>query len=212
MNKLVILGVITCGLIIGTTSACQSTKESVENNQSAEESAENNQSAKESVDNNQSVKELVEVKLNDDIDEPRGYCLDIAGGRGTKAPLDKGLQAHTCYDYTGDLLEDQSFDASLIEQGQFKIPYFDVCMTASSTEAGANLELATCDSKDTQQFSLEPNGNLTLQAKPELCVTVSSTEKKEGRGATPIHVMRPLSLQPCSADNVAYQAWSTFSL
>ncbi|WP_299411010.1 ricin-type beta-trefoil lectin domain protein [Acaryochloris sp. IP29b_bin.148] len=212
MNKLVIWGIITCGLMVGATSACQSTQESVDNNQPAEESADNNPSTQESAANNQSAEKLVEVKLNDDIDESRGYCLDIAGGRGTKAPIEKGLQAHTCYDYTGGLLEDQSFDASLIEQGQFKIPYFDVCMTASSTEAGANLELATCDSTDTQKFSLESNGNLTLQAAPELCVTVSSTEKKEGRGATPVHVMRPLSLQPCSADNVEYQAWSTFSL
>ncbi len=63
--------------------------------------------------------ELVEIKLIEPIDEARGYCLNIAGGRGTNAPLDKGLQAHTCYDYTGGLLEDQSFDAALIETGQF---------------------------------------------------------------------------------------------
>jgi|GEM_PF-5292912 len=75
------------------------------------------------------MEELVEVRLVDDVDQSRGYCPDIAGRRGTDAPLDKGLQAHTCYDYTGGLLEDQSFDATLIEQGQFRIPYFDVCMS-----------------------------------------------------------------------------------
>ena len=85
-------------------------------------------------------------------------------------------------------------------------------MTASSIDAGSAVTLASCESLDTQQFSLEPNGNLILQAKPELCITASSTEKKEGRGATPVHVMRPLSLQPCSEDNVAYQAWSIFRL
>lgn len=202
MNIIRILSVIACSLTIGTISACQSTEEVGKNNPSTEESG----------GINPSTEELVEVKLIDDIDEPRGYCLDIAGGRGTKAPVEKGLQAHTCYDYTGGLLEDQSFDASLIQQGQFKIPYFDVCMTASSIEAGSAVMLATCESTDTQKFALEPNGNLILQAKPELCVTASSTEKKEGRGATPVHVMRPLSLQLCSEDNVAYQAWSIFSL
>jgi hypothetical protein len=58
------------------------------------------------------------------IDKSRGYCLDIAGDKGASAPLDKGMQAHTCYDYTGGLLEDQSFDEALLNQRQFKIVYF----------------------------------------------------------------------------------------
>ena len=192
MNRIITLGIITCGLTFGAISACQSTEQVAEIDPSTED--------------------IVEIKLIDNIDEPRGYCLDVAGGRGTKAPVEKGLQAHTCYDYTGSLLEDQSFDASLIKQGEFKIPYFGVCMTASSIESGSAVMLATCESTDTQKFSLEPNGNLILQAKPELCVTASSTEKKEGRGATPVHVMRPLSLQQCSEDNVEYQAWSIFKM
>lgn len=158
------------------------------------------------------AQDLVEVKLIDQIDEPRGYCLDIAGGRGTSAPLDRGLQAHTCYDYNGGLLEDQSFDAQLIEQGQFKITYFDVCMTADGTQANAAILLDACKQLDTQKFSLESSGQLILQAKPDLCVTASSTEKREGRGGTPVHVMRPLSLQLCSEDNSAYQKWSLYSL
>lgn len=160
----------------------------------------------------QSAEKLVEVRLVDDIDETRGYCLDIAGGRGTDAPVDQGLQAHTCYDYTGGLLEDQSFDAALIDQGQFKIPYFNVCMSVSSIEADSAIMLAPCESVDTQKFSLKPNGHLIVQASPELCVTASSTEKKEGRGGTPIHVMRPLSLQPCSDDNKTYQVWSIYTV
>ena len=110
------------------------------------------------------------------------------------------------------MLEDQSFETALIEQGQFKIPYFDVCMSVPSIEAGSAIMLEACESVDTQLFSLEENGNLIVKAKPELCVTVSSTEKREGRGGEPVHVMRPLSLQACSDENKAYQAWSVFSL
>ena len=76
-----------------------------------------------------------------DIDEERGYCPDIAGGRGADAPLDKGLQAHTCYDYTGGFLEDQSFDLELIDQGKFKIPYFDVCMSVAAIETNSAIVL-----------------------------------------------------------------------
>lgn len=160
----------------------------------------------------QAADDVVEIRLVDNIDETRGYCLDVAGGKGTEAPIEKGLQAHTCYDYTGGLLEDQSFETALIEQGQFKIPYFDVCMIASAAESGASLQLGTCEDSELQLFSLQENGNLTLQSQPELCVTASSTEKKEGRGATPVHVMRPLSLQACSDDNKAYQAWYMYKL
>jgi hypothetical protein len=157
--------------------------------------------------------ELVEIRLVDDIDENRGYCLDIAGGKGTSAPVENGLQAHTCYDYTGALLEDQGFDVELIDAGQFKITYFDVCMVASSNEAGASLMLAACDSASAlQKFSIEENGSLVLNDNPDLCITVSSTEKREGRGATPVHVMRPITLESCSADENIYQAWKVYSL
>jgi len=159
-----------------------------------------------------SAAELVEVRLIDNIDEARGYCLDIAGGRGKDAPLNKGLQAHTCYDYSGKLLEDQSFDNELLQQGQFKLPYFNVCMSVSSVKVGSNILLANCQDTDSQTFSLQDNGNLIIQANPELCVTASSTKKKEGRGGRPVHIMRPLSLQLCSDTNQAYQTWTIFSL
>ena len=187
MNKLINSSLIALGLIAGMTPALQAAESTTE-------------------------QKLVEVRLVDTIDEDRGYCLDIAGGKGADAPLDKGMQAHTCYDYTGGLLEDQSFDDALLKEGQFKIVYFDICMTASAVENDASIALASCDSSaDTQQFSLEENGHLVMKAKPELCVTVNATEKREGRGATPVHVMRPLSLQACSEDNAKYQTWSLFS-
>lgn len=186
MNKLLSTGLITLGLIAGMTPALQATETTEQ--------------------------KLVEVRLNDTIDEDRGYCLDIAGGKGANAPLDKGMQAHTCYDYTGELLEDQSFDEALLKEGQFKIVYFDICMAASALETDASITLASCETIDTQKFSLQENGNLVMKAKPELCVTVNATEKREGRGSTPVHVMRPISLQACSEDNAKYQTWSLFSL
>lgn len=156
--------------------------------------------------------ELVEIRLVDNIDDERGYCVDIAGGRGADAPLDKGLQAHNCYDYAGSLLEDQSFDVDLLKQGQAKITYFNVCMTATSLTAGSALELASCNNSNNQSFSLEANGHLITTAKPELCVTVSATEKREGRGGSPAHVMRPISLELCSPAASSYQIWKTYSL
>ncbi|MTH94653.1 ricin-type beta-trefoil lectin domain protein [Roseibium sp. RKSG952] len=155
---------------------------------------------------------LVEVMLADKLDEQRGYCLDIAGGKGKNAPLDRGLQAHTCYHYTGGILEDQGFDEALIKLGQFRIPYFDVCMAVPAVNAGAGVVLSKCDDSETQKFSLDQNGQIVTQADPDLCVTVSATEKNEGRGGTPIHVMRPLSLQACAPSSKAYQTWKLHKL
>lgn len=160
----------------------------------------------------QSAENLVEVQLTDRLDDARGYCLDIAGGQGKNAPLDKGLQAHTCYNYTGGILEDQGFDEELIGKGEFRIPYFDVCMTVASVEAGAPIVLNQCAGTATQKFTLNENGQLVAQADPQLCVTVSSTEKREGRGGSPVHVMRPLSLQPCEETSKSYQTWNLFEL
>jgi len=155
---------------------------------------------------------LVEVLLVDELDEARGYCLDIAGGRGKNAPLDKGLQAHTCYHYTGGILEDQGFDETLIDKGQFRISYFDVCISVPSVDAGAPISLDQCSTAETQKFTLKPDGQLVAQTDPGLCVTVSATEKREGRGGKPVHVMRPLSLQPCDDAVKSYQTWSLHNL
>jgi len=160
----------------------------------------------------QAAGDVVEIRLVDDVDEPRGYCLDIAGGRGPGAKVERGLQAHTCYDYSGTLLVDQAFDTPLLEQGTFRIPHFDVCMTAASSDVGAPLMLAPCEATDSQRFSLEPSGALILTADPTLCVTVSDSEKRSGRGGEPVHVMRPVSLQVCRAEASRFQTWSLFAL
>ena len=155
---------------------------------------------------------LVEVKLVDDLDEPRGYCLDVAGGKGTNAVIGKGLQAHTCYGYTGNFLEDQSFDLTLLENGTFFINYFNVCMTAESLNQGVGVVLEKCAGSSKQKFSLESNGNIITALRKNLCVTVNGAEKQEGKGGSPVHVMRSLSLESCSDDLAAYQTWAVNKL
>ena len=42
--------------------------------------------------------EQVEIHLIDPVDDDRGYCVDIKGHK-SKAKIQRGLQAHTCYSY-----------------------------------------------------------------------------------------------------------------
>jgi len=156
--------------------------------------------------------DLVEIMLVDKLDESRGYCLDIAGGQGARAPIERGLQAHTCYNYRGEILEDQGFDSTLINTGQFKISYFDVCMTVASITAGTSLSLEACNGSENQTFTLNDSGQLVVKSAPELCVTLDSSQQKTGRGGTPPHVMHPVSIEACDDAKQAYQTWSLNSL
>ena len=84
--------------------------------------------------------ELVEIQLLDKLDEARGYCIDIKGYK-ERAKVHRGLQAHTCYSYQGQLGVDQAFDKDLLQFGKFYMPVFDVCMEAENQNEGASLTL-----------------------------------------------------------------------
>lgn len=45
---------------------------------------------------------LVEVVLADHLDDRRGFCIDIVGYKQRAKPQ-RGLQAHSCYSYQGEI-------------------------------------------------------------------------------------------------------------
>ena len=73
----------------------------------------------------------VEVYLLNQLDDPRGFCIDVRGHK-YKAQVNKGLQAHTCYSYQGKISSDQGFNSLKLTKNQFILPSFNVCMEASS--------------------------------------------------------------------------------
>ena len=52
---------------------------------------------------------LAEIFLLNNLDENRGYCLDIKGYKSNADPT-RGLQAHTFYSYQGSIAVDVGFD------------------------------------------------------------------------------------------------------
>ena len=60
----------------------------------------------------------VEIYLLNQLDDPRGFCIDIRGHK-LKAKIDRGLQAHTCYSYQGKISPDQGFNSLLLTRNQF---------------------------------------------------------------------------------------------
>jgi hypothetical protein len=90
---------------------------------------------------------------------------------------------------------------------QFRITEFDVCMTATEAAVGGGLILTPCDGTPLQDFTMTPEGRIILTQYPELCVTASDKNKKEGKGGRPIHVMRPVYLDKIDASKDKYQLW-----
>ena len=148
----------------------------------------------------------VEVLLVDRLDDQRGFCLDIRGYK-QRARVDRGLQAHSCYSYQGQLGVDQGFDSDGIKAGRFYMPGFDVCMTAQGAQAGARLGLAKCDGSPQQGFSMTAKGEIVAKSTPKLCVTVAGGESRQGGGGRPVHLIRGLTLEACDEGRAKYQRW-----
>ena len=152
--------------------------------------------------------EAVEIYALNQLDEYRGYCLDIKGHK-LKARTNKGLQAHTCYSYQGEIAVDQGFDSLKLPQNQFFLPAFDVCMEAASISASAPIKLNTCNSGTLQKFEWDTKGRVHPMSNTKLCLTIAQGQSRKGGGGSPVHVMRNLSLEICSKSLNPYQAWST---
>jgi hypothetical protein len=151
----------------------------------------------------------VEIYLTDILDNTQaGYCIDISGGKGADADPANGLQGHTCYSPLGQLLVDQIFDTDRFSEGTLYMTEFDVCAQMTGFDAGATVDLATCDGNKAQSFAFTGEGTITPTSAPEMCLTVGA-ETRSGRSDT--NQIKTLSLQPCDADMAAYQTWATRS-
>ena len=149
---------------------------------------------------------LAEVQLVSKLDDQRGYCIDIRGHKD-RAKVQRGLQAHTCYSYQGQIGVDQAFDASLAATGRFYLPAFDVCMAAENSSQGSRLILTRCAEQNLQKFDLNSANEIRLVVNNELCLVVNDGKSKEGGGGTLIHLMRRLTLENCATTKGKYKHW-----
>ena len=149
----------------------------------------------------------VEVYLLNQLDDPRGFCIDIRGHK-LKAQINKGLQAHTCYSYQGEISPDQGFNSLKLTRNQFILTSFNVCMEASSLTLSANLRLRKCDRNKLQNFKWSNQDKIHLIGNRKLCLTIDQGQSKKGGGGSPVHLMRNLSLELCNEPLNPYQTWS----
>ena len=125
---------------------------------------------------------LVEIKLINNIDDKRGFCVDIKGHKN-RAKIERGLQAHTCYSYQGDIAVDQGLDANKLKQKELFFPNFNVCVHPSSNNNPLSLTLVKC--KNTQEFifyedNTIENYGFKLESSYKIDTDLKETFKKNG--------------------------------
>ena len=146
----------------------------------------------------------VEIYLLDPLEDSRNFCIDIVGFKES-ADTQRGLQAHTCYSYQGEISVDQGFDKNRISEYEFFMPSFEVCMTFNSTDN--DLTLSVCNGSELQKFTFLTNGNIVVNSDPNLCVTVDQNDAREGGGGNPVHLIRELKTEECQESLSIYQSW-----
>ena len=148
--------------------------------------------------------DLVEIKLLNNLDDKRGFCIDIKGHK-FRAKISRGIQAHTCYSYQGEIAVDQGLDANKLKQKQLFFPYFDICVHPTSSKNPLNLNLLKCD--NTEEFVFSEDNTIRLKNNTNLCLTVAEGNSRKGGGGSPIHLIRNLSMQTCNQQNSVYKTW-----
>ena len=147
---------------------------------------------------------LVELKLLNNLDDKRGFCIDIKGHK-LKAKIIRGIQAHSCYSYQGKIAVDQGLDANRLKQKQLFFPYFDVCVHPASSYNPLNLNLIKC--RNTQEFVFIEDNTIRLKHNKNLCLTVAKGNSRPGGGGSPLHLIRNLSMQTCDEQKSIYKTW-----
>ena len=150
--------------------------------------------------------EIIEIYSLNQMDDDRGFCIDIRGHK-SKAKVNRGLQAHTCYSYQGEVAVDQWFDSSKLIESQFHLPAFNVCMEAASVTASASLQLNKCRDGQLQRFDWDKEGRIHLMDDENLCLTVAQGESRKGGGGSPVHLIRNLSMETCGDTLKPFQRW-----
>jgi hypothetical protein len=149
---------------------------------------------------------IVEIYSLNQMDDDRGFCIDIRGHK-SKAKVNRGLQAHTCYSYQGEVAVDQGFDTGKLMENQFHLPAFNVCMEAASVTASASLQLTKCRDGQLQRFDWDKEGRIHLMGDENLCLTVAQRESRKGGGGSPVHLIRNLSMETCGDTLKPFQRW-----
>ena len=148
--------------------------------------------------------EGVFLRLIAQLDEARGYCLDIPGHMSS-VRLESPLHVHTCKH--GIWNQDGRFDEAAIGSGVLRMPHYGLCLQAENILTGAQLLLSECTQAELQTWTMQDSGEIALEAFPHMCL---SAEEGLGRDAGgPQYLMKGVGLDTCAQPASDLQRWTT---
>ena len=143
-----------------------------------------------------------------------GAPMQSAASKNVDVDLDEPLQAHACHSdfntfFTGPsaVSSDQGFDVSKISTGEFKLPFYNVCMEVERTGQYSDLILRECDKSLKQQFVFEDDGKIKPVNDLSLCLTASTNYDWYGGGFRPVYIVRDLFVGSCNPAFSERQSW-----
>ena len=127
------------------------------------------------------------VMLEDPLDEPEFYCVDVAGF-GANLNVNSPLQAHTCKPGADD--EMFAFNRPSA-RGRLYLVEHDRCLEAD----GMSVYVRSCSESPLQRFAYGQDKTFRLESE-DLCLTVASGNGQPAGGRS--HLRRDLLLAPCA--------------
>ena len=126
------------------------------------------------------------VMLEDPLDEPKFYCVDVAGF-GANLNVNSPLQAHTCKPGA----DDEMFAFNTPSQGKLYLAGHDRCLEAD----GGSVYVRSCSESPLQRFAYDEDMTIRVEGE-SVCLTVAGEDGQPAGGQS--HLRRDLLLDSCA--------------
>ncbi|MCZ0954110.1 MAG: alpha/beta fold hydrolase [Rhodospirillaceae bacterium] len=139
-----------------------------------------------------------------ELEDPRGYCLDIPGF-GAQIRIDAPITTHTCKYSLPGFDVDEIFEHA---DGKLRLVNYDRCLSSDSMEAG-RADVNSIDCGDAHEWQVHADGRVTPTADSGQCLTLAAERVfvNTAIGTVPPYSSRAVSLEPCTSDASYRQRW-----
>lgn len=139
-----------------------------------------------------------------ELEDPRGYCLDIPGF-GAQIRIDAPITTHTCKYSLPGFDVDEIFEHT---EGKLRLVNYDRCLSADPMEAG-RADVNSIDCGDAHPWQVHADGRVTPTADSGQCLTLAAERVfvNTSIGTVPPYSSRAVSLESCTADASYRQRW-----
>lgn len=139
-----------------------------------------------------------------ELEDPRGYCLDIPGF-GARMQIDAPITTHTCKYSLPGFDVDEIFEHA---DGKLRLVNYDRCLSADSMEAGSAV-VNSIDCGDAHPWEVHADGRVTPTADSGQCLTLAAERVfvNTSIGTVPPYSSRAITLERCTANASYRQRW-----